>query len=50
MIVRWLLAAIHLSAFGVAFAAIAARNRALRRLAASAQAVDLRGVFRADTV
>ncbi|HGL4261689.1 DUF2214 family protein [Burkholderia dolosa] len=50
MIVRWLLAAIHLSAFGVAFAAIAARNRALRRLAASAQAVDLPGVFRADTV
>ncbi|MBU9227491.1 DUF2214 family protein [Burkholderia multivorans] len=50
MIVRWLLAAVHLSAFGVAFAAIAARNRALRRLIASAQAVDLPGVFKADTV
>ncbi|CAB5288192.1 hypothetical protein IST455A_01879 [Burkholderia multivorans] len=50
MIVRWLLAAVHLSAFGVAFAAIAARNRALRRLIASAQAGDLPGVFKADTV
>ena len=50
MIVHWLLAAIHLSAFGVAFAAIAARNRALRRLIASAQAVDLPGVFKADAV
>ncbi|MDF3081570.1 DUF2214 family protein [Burkholderia sola] len=50
MIIRWLLAAIHLSAFGVAFAAIAARNRALRRLIASAQAVDLPGVFKADAV
>ncbi|ABX15828.1 DUF2214 family protein [Burkholderia multivorans] len=50
MIVRWLLAAVHLSAFGVAFAAIAARNRALPRLIASAQAVDLPGVFKADTV
>ncbi|PRG46143.1 DUF2214 family protein [Burkholderia multivorans] len=50
MIVRWLLAAVHLTAFGVAFAAIAARNRALRRLIASAQAVDLPGVFKADTV
>ncbi|MBU9165218.1 DUF2214 family protein [Burkholderia multivorans] len=50
MIVRWLLAAVHLSAFGVAFAAIAARNRALRRLIASAHAVDLPGVFKADTV
>ncbi|PRE76037.1 DUF2214 family protein [Burkholderia multivorans] len=50
MIVRWLLAAVHLSAFGVAFAAIAARNRALQRLIASAQAVDLPGVFKADTV
>ncbi|WP_027783963.1 MULTISPECIES: DUF2214 family protein [Burkholderia] len=50
MIVRWLLAAIHLSAFGVAFAAIAGRNRALRRLVASAQAADLPGVFKADAV
>ena len=50
MIVRWLLAAIHLSAFGVAFAAIAARNRALRRLIASAQPADLPGVFKADAV
>ncbi|KVL26539.1 DUF2214 family protein [Burkholderia sp. MSMB1835] len=50
MIVHWLLAAIHLSAFGVAFAAIAGRNRALRRLVASAQAADLPGVFKADAV
>lgn len=50
MIVRWLLAAIHLSAFGAAFAAIAARNRALRRVAASAQPADLPGVFKADAV
>ena len=48
MIVRWLLAAVHLMAFGVAFAAIAGRNRALRRVIASAQAVDLPGVFKAD--
>lgn len=48
MIVRWLLAAVHLSAFGVAFVAIAARNRALRRVVASVQAVDLPGVFKAD--
>ncbi|MGU7772483.1 DUF2214 family protein [Burkholderia sp. MR1-5-21] len=48
MIVRWLLAAIHLSAFGVAFAAVASRNRALRRVVATAQAADLPGVFKAD--
>ncbi|KVA12694.1 hypothetical protein WI41_04335 [Burkholderia latens] len=50
MIVRWLLAAVHLMAFGVAFAAIAGRNRALRRVIASAQAADLPGVFKADAV
>ncbi|WP_175857353.1 DUF2214 family protein [Burkholderia anthina] len=50
MIVRWLLAAVHLMAFGVAFAAIAARNRALRRVIASVQAADLSGVFKADAV
>ncbi|HDR8993058.1 TPA: DUF2214 family protein [Burkholderia vietnamiensis] len=50
MIVRWLLAAVHLMAFGVAFAGIAARNRALRRVIASAQAADLPGVFKADAV
>ncbi|RKU01592.1 DUF2214 domain-containing protein [Burkholderia sp. Nafp2/4-1b] len=50
MIVRWLLAAVHLMAFGVAFAAIASRNRALRRVIASAQAADLHGVFKADAV
>ncbi|MGU7779527.1 DUF2214 family protein [Burkholderia sp. PU8-34] len=48
MIVHWLLAAIHLSAFGVAFAAVASRNRALRRVVATAQAADLPGVFKAD--
>ncbi|QQJ98102.1 DUF2214 family protein [Burkholderia ambifaria] len=48
MIIRWLLAAVHLMAFGVAFAAIAGRNRALRRVIASAQAADLSGVFKAD--
>ena len=36
--------------FGVAFAGIAARNRALRRVIASAQAADLPGVFKADAV
>ncbi|XVJ98002.1 DUF2214 family protein (plasmid) [Burkholderia vietnamiensis] len=50
MIVRWLLAAVHLMTFGVAFAGIAARNRALRRVIASAQAADLPGVFKADAV
>ncbi|PCE28468.1 DUF2214 family protein [Burkholderia ubonensis] len=50
MIVRWLLAAIHLSAFGATFAAVAARNRALRRVIASAQAADLPGLFKADAI
>ncbi|MEK6424926.1 MAG: DUF2214 family protein [Burkholderia gladioli] len=51
MLIRWLLAAIHLSAFGLALAAIATRNRAFKRVAAAAsvQVADLRAVFRADT-
>ncbi|KAF1028191.1 MAG: hypothetical protein GAK40_00962 [Burkholderia plantarii] len=49
MIIRWLLAAIHLSAFGLAMTAIATRNRALKRVAASDPAsADLPAVFRAD--
>ncbi|WP_082722260.1 DUF2214 family protein [Burkholderia mayonis] len=48
--VRWLLAAVHLLAFGFAFASIAARNRALRRVAASRQSADLPAVFRADAI
>ncbi|WP_186165707.1 DUF2214 family protein [Burkholderia gladioli] len=51
MITHWLLAAIHLSAFGLALAAIATRNRAFKRIAAtdSPQVADLRALFRADT-
>ncbi|WP_083237260.1 MULTISPECIES: DUF2214 family protein [Burkholderia] len=48
--VRWLLAAVHLIAFGFALTSIAARNRALRRVAASAQRADLPGVFSADAI
>ncbi|KAF1055897.1 MAG: hypothetical protein GAK41_00275 [Burkholderia gladioli] len=36
MLIRWLLAAIHLRAFGLALAAIATRNRAFKRVAAAA--------------
>ncbi|KVD77976.1 hypothetical protein WS62_00525 [Burkholderia sp. ABCPW 14] len=50
MTVRWLLAAVHLLAFGFAFASIVARNRALRRVAASRQSADLPDVFRADAI
>ena len=54
MLIRWLLAAIHLLAFGFALAAVLARARALRRLDSSntlqANAVGLRDVFRADTM
>ncbi len=51
MFTHWLLAAIHLSAFGLALAAIATRNRAFKRIAAtdSPQVADLRALFRADT-
>ncbi|KVE34234.1 hypothetical protein WS68_10060 [Burkholderia sp. TSV86] len=50
MTVRWLLAAVHLIAFGFALMSIAARNRALRRVVASAQRADLPGVFSADAI
>ncbi|WGS48885.1 DUF2214 family protein [Paraburkholderia sp. D15] len=46
MLVRWLLAALHLLAFGLAFASILRRTWALRRAAVPAA---LRSVFRADT-
>ncbi|MCM2492467.1 DUF2214 family protein [Burkholderia glumae] len=51
MIIQWLLAAIHLSAFGLALAASATRNRAFKRVAAApvVQVADLKAVFRADT-
>ncbi|WP_082745342.1 DUF2214 family protein [Burkholderia savannae] len=48
--VRWLLAAVHLLAFGFALASIAARSRALKRVAASRQSADLPDVFRADAI
>ncbi len=48
--IRWLLAAVHLSAFGFALAGIAGRHRALRRVVASPQAADLSGVFRSDAM
>ncbi|AOJ82529.1 hypothetical protein WS86_06455 [Burkholderia savannae] len=50
MTVRWLLAAVHLLAFGFALASIAARSRALKRVAASRQSADLPDVFRADAI
>ncbi|AHI63579.1 DUF2214 family protein [Burkholderia thailandensis] len=48
--VRWLLAAVHLLAFGFAVASISARNRALKRVAASRQSADLPDVFKADAI
>ena len=52
MLIRWLLAAIHLLAFGFALASVLSRARALRRLDPSnslhANAAGLRDVFRAD--
>lgn len=52
MLIRWLLAAIHLLAFGFALSAVFARARALRRLDVSASLIAnspaLRDVFRAD--
>ncbi|AIP61822.2 membrane protein [Burkholderia thailandensis] len=50
MTVRWLLAAVHLLAFGFAVASISARNRALKRVAASRQSADLPDVFKADAI
>jgi putative membrane protein len=54
MMLRWLLAAIHLLAFGFAFGSVLARARALRKLDASntlhANATGLRDVFRADGI
>ena len=54
MLIRWLLAALHLLAFGFALGSVLARARALRRLDAvqSVQANDtrLRDVFRSDSV
>ncbi|MDR5831735.1 DUF2214 family protein [Caballeronia sp. LP006] len=54
MLIRWLLAALHLLGFGFALGAVLARARALRRLdvAQSVQANDvrLRDVFRSDSV
>jgi putative membrane protein len=45
MLIRWLLAAIHLLGYGFALASIIARTRALRRLSGPA---DLPRVFLAD--
>ncbi|WP_244815594.1 DUF2214 family protein [Caballeronia sp. Lep1P3] len=54
MLIRWLLAALHLLAFGFALASVLARARALRRLDASqsvqANELRLREVFRSDMV
>ncbi|WP_250434950.1 DUF2214 family protein [Caballeronia sp. ATUFL_F2_KS9A] len=54
MLIRWLLAALHLLAFGFALGSVLARARALRRLdpAESIQANELRlrDVFRSDSV
>jgi putative membrane protein len=54
MLIRWLLAALHLLAFGFSLGSVLARARALRRLDAvqSVQANDtrLRDVFRSDSV
>jgi len=47
MFVRWLLAAVHLLAFGYALASILRRSRALRRCTTTE---DLPAVFSADTV
>lgn len=45
MLIRWLLAAVHLLRYGFALASIIARTRALRRLSGQA---DLSRVFLAD--
>jgi putative membrane protein len=45
MLIRWLLAAIHLLAFGFALASILRRSRCLRRCTSTE---DLPGVFSAD--
>ncbi|WP_250499732.1 DUF2214 family protein [Caballeronia sp. GAWG1-5s-s] len=54
MLIRWLLAALHLLAFGFALGSVLARARALRRLDAAesvqANALRLRDVFRSDAV
>jgi putative membrane protein len=50
MMIRWLLAAVHLSAFGFALVGIAGRNRALRRVAADPQPGELGAVFRSDAM
>jgi len=46
MLIRWLLAAVHLLGYGFALASIIGRTRALRRLSGPA---DLPRVFLADT-
>lgn len=46
MLVHWFLAALHLLAFAVAFAAVLARGTALRRV--TANAMDVRRVLLAD--
>jgi len=46
MLIRWLLAAVHLLGYGFALASIIGRTRALRRLSSPA---DLPRVFLADT-
>ncbi|MDR5737896.1 MULTISPECIES: DUF2214 family protein [unclassified Caballeronia] len=54
MLIRWLLAALHLLAFGFALGSVLGRARALRRLDAvqsvQANATRLRDVFRSDSV
>ncbi|KND60380.1 putative transmembrane protein [Candidatus Burkholderia verschuerenii] len=54
MLTRWLLAALHLLAFGFALYAVLSRARALRRLDATqsvqANELRLRDVFRSDTI
>jgi putative membrane protein len=52
MMIRWLLAAVHLSAFGFALVGIAGRNRALRRVAAAVPPArdELAAVFRSDAM
>jgi putative membrane protein len=54
MLIRWLLAALHLLAFGFALGSVLARARALRRLdvtqSIQANELRLRDVFRSDTI
>ncbi|MDR5834441.1 DUF2214 family protein [Caballeronia sp. LZ034LL] len=54
MLIRWMLAALHLLGFGFALGSVLARARALRRLDATqsvqANELRLRDVFRSDTV